>query len=138
MIVKPHNKTLYYKNIKIKNIMSILKLDYSLLWNNICVWSHKVGRAATRPALLLWYVMCSSETPRKDKLAIFASLAYLVLPIDLLEAKRLPVIGWLDEIVSVAVMIQKMAKYITPEMQCKADEILNKWFPEYANYENVF
>lgn len=82
--------------------------------------------------------MCSSETPRKDKLAIFASLAYLVLPIDILEAKRLPVIGWLDEIVSVAVMIQKMVKSITPEMQCKADEILNKWFPGYANYENVF
>lgn len=117
--------------------MSILKLDYSLLWNNICVWSHKVGRAATRPVLLLWYVMRSSETPRKDKLAIFASLAYLVLPIDILEAKRLPVIGWLDEIVSVAVMIQKMAKYITPEMQCRADEILDKWFPEYAYYEVV-
>lgn len=118
--------------------MSILNLDYSLLWNNICVLSHKVGRAATRPVLLLWYVMCSSETPRKDKLAIFVSLAYLVLPIDLLEAKRLPVIGWLDEIVSVAVMKQKMVKYITPDMQRKADEILNKWFPEYANYENVF
>lgn len=117
--------------------MSILKFDYSLLWNNICVWSHKVGRSATRPVLLLWYVMRSSETPRKDKLAIFASLAYLMLPFDILEAKRLPVIGWLDEIVSVAVMVQKMVKYITPEMQCRADEILDKWFPEYAYYEVV-
>ena len=117
--------------------MSILKLDYSLLWNNICAWSHKVGRAATRPVLLLWYVMQSSETPRKDKLAISASLTYLVLPIDILEAKRLPIVGWLDEIVTVAVMIQKMAKYITPEMQCRADEILDKWFPENAQYEIV-
>ena len=46
--------------------------------------------------------MRSPATPRKDKLAIFASLAYLVLPIDVLDAKRLPIIGWLDEIVSVA------------------------------------
>lgn len=115
--------------------MAILNLDYNLLWNNICVWSHKVGRAATRPVLLLWYVMRSQKTPKKEKLAIFASLAYLVLPVDILDAKRLPVIGWFDEIVSVAVMIQKMTKYITPEMERKADEILDKWFPEYVQYE---
>lgn len=96
-----------------------------------------MGRATARPVLLLWYVMRSPETPRKDKLAIFASLAYLVFPIDILDAKRLPVIGWLDEIVSVAVMIQKMAKYITPEMQCKVDALLNKWFPEYVQYEII-
>ena len=54
-----------------------------------------MGRAATRPILLLWYIMRSPATPRKDKLAIFASLAYLVLPIDVLDAKRLPIIGWL-------------------------------------------
>ena len=89
-----------------------------------------MGRAATRPILLLWYIMRSPATPRKDKLAIFASLAYLVLPIDVLDAKRLPIIGWLDEIVSVAVMIQKMAKYITPEIQRKVNATLDKWFPE--------
>lgn len=96
-----------------------------------------MGRAATRPILLLWYIMRSPATPRKDKLAIFASLAYLVLPIDVLDAKRLPIIGWLDEIVSVAVMIQKMAKYITPEIQRKVNTILDKWFPEYVQYEIV-
>ena len=81
--------------------------------------------------------MRSPATPRKDKLAIFASLAYLVLPIDVLDAKRLPIIGWLDEIVSVAVMIQKMAKYITPEIQRKVNATLDKWFPEYVLYEIV-
>ncbi len=96
-----------------------------------------MGRAATRPILLLWYIMRSPATPRKDKLAIFASLAYLVLPIDVLDAKRLPIIGWLDEIVSVAVMIQKMAKYITPEIQRKVNAILDKWLPEYVQYEIV-
>lgn len=60
-----------------------------------------------------------------------------MLPIDVLDAKRLPIIGWLDEIVSVAVMIQKMAKYITPEIQRKVNAILDKWFPEYVQYEIV-
>ena len=81
--------------------------------------------------------MRSQGTPRKDKLAIFASLAYLVFPIDILDAKRLPVIGWLDEVVSIAVMIQKMTKYITPQIQCRVDELLDKWFPEYVQYELI-
>ncbi|MDO4161213.1 MAG: DUF1232 domain-containing protein [Prevotellaceae bacterium] len=115
----------------------MLKLDYNALWNGICNWSRKCGRAATRPVLLLWYVMRSAETPRQDKLAIFASLAYLVFPIDILDAKRLPIIGWLDEIVSVAVMIQKMTKYITPEIQSKVDCLLDKWFPEHTAYELI-
>ena len=70
-------------------------------------------------------------------MAIFASLAYLVFPIDILDAKRLPVIGWLDEVVSIAVMIQKMTKYITPQIQCRVDELLDKWFPEYVQYELI-
>ena len=117
--------------------MGILELDYNLLWNNIYVWSHKAGRAVTRPILLLWYIMRSPKTPRNDKLAIFASLVYLVFPIDILDAKRLPLIGWLDEIVSVAVMMQKMMKHVTPEMQCKVNAILDNWFPEYVQYEIV-
>lgn len=117
--------------------MEILKFDYNALWNGICNWSRKVGRTSTRPVLLLWYVMCSPATPRKDKLTIFISLAYLVFPIDILDAKRLPIIGWLDEIVSIAVMIQKMTKYVTPNIQNKVDTILDKWFPEYIGYELI-
>ena len=77
------------------------------------------------------------DTPKKDKLAIFASLVYLVFPIDLLDAKRLPIIGWLDEVVSVAVMIQKMSKHITPDIEARVTIQLDRWFPEYAEYEFI-
>lgn len=117
--------------------MTILQLDYNALWESICKWSRKAGRAATRPVLLMWYVMRGKDTPRKDKWAIFGSLAYIVLPIDLLDAKRIPVIGWLDEMASLAVMVQKMSTYITTEMQGRADAQLDKWFPEYAEYEMI-
>ncbi len=117
--------------------MALLKIDYKLLWDNICVWSRQAGRATTRPILLLWYVMRSPGIPRKDKLAIFASLAYLVLPIDILDAKRLPIIGWLDEVVSLAVMIQKMSRHITPDMVNLVNTQLDKWFPEYTKYELI-
>lgn len=74
---------------------------------------------------------------RKDKWAIFGSLSYLILPIDILDAKRLPIIGWLDEVASLAILVQKMSKYITPEIEARVDEQLNKWFPEYTDYEMI-
>ena len=97
----------------------------------------KVGRVAVRPVLLLYYVMRSEDTPWKDKLTIFGALAYLVFPVDLLDAKRLPIIGWLDEITSLAITIQRISKYITPEMEAKVDSILDQWFPVYAEFEEM-
>ena len=61
------------------------------MWDKIKTYAKKVGRVAARPVLLLYYVMTSEETPKKDKLTIFGTLAYIVLPVDLLNAKRLPV-----------------------------------------------
>lgn len=118
-------------------------MDYSSminqfpLWDKIKTYAKKVGRVAARPVLLLYYVMKSDETPTKDKLTIFGAIAYVILPIDLIKAKRLPIIGWVDEVVSLAVAVQKMQKYITPEMERKSDETLDRWFSEYTQYENV-
>lgn len=117
--------------------MSTKVIDYSVLWDKICAYGRKAGRASTRPVLLLYYVMTDKNTPWKDRMAIFGSIAYLVLPIDILSARRLPIIGWLDEAVSLAVMLQKMHDRVTPEMQRRADETLDRWFPDYADFEDV-
>jgi len=115
----------------------ITNVDYESIWNGIKTYAVQVGRVAVRPVLLLYYVMRSEDTPWRDKLTIFGALAYLVFPVDLLDAKRLPIIGWLDEITSLAVAIQRMSKYITPEMEAKVDCILDQWFPIYAEFEEV-
>lgn len=110
-------------------------INYQQLLDNLCAYATKIGRISTRPAVLLYYVMVSSDTPKSDKLLILSALSYLVLPIDFISAKRLPIIGWLDEIVSLTVAYQKVCRYITPEIEMKADSLLDKWFPiaEIAN-----
>lgn len=110
-----------------------MKLDYRTLWSGVAVWCRNAGRSASRPVLLMWFVMKSRKTPGKDKWAIFCSLAYLVMPFSLLKAKKVPVLGLIDEAVSLAIMIRKMARYVTPEMNHRADEILNRWFSSSAN-----
>lgn len=110
-------------------------INHQELWTRLSSYLKSIGRVSARPVLLLYYVMHSKDTPWKDKATIFGALAYLVLPIDILDAKRLPIIGWLDEIISLAVAIQRMSKYITPEIEAKADAILDCWFPEYTELE---
>ena len=112
-------------------------INYAALWDSIGEYARKAGRVTTRPVMLLYYVMMSKDTPTKDKMLIFSTLSYLVLPIDLLDAKRLPIIGWLDEIASLSVTYQKVCDNITPEIEAKVDAILDRWFPEYASFVEV-
>lgn len=109
-------------------------INYSVLWDRISEWARKAGRVSTRPVLLLFYVMKSKETPWKDKMLVLSAISYLVFPINILDAKRLPIIGWFDEIASISVAYQKVCKHITPEIEAKVDDILDRWFPEYTSY----
>jgi uncharacterized membrane protein YkvA (DUF1232 family) len=123
------------KDIRIMKRTNII--NYDVLWDRISSFASKAGRVTTRPVLLLFYVMKSKETPWEDKLLVFSTLSYVVFPVDILDAKRLPIIGWLDEIASLSVTYQKMCKNITPEIEAKVDAILDKWFPEYTPYEII-
>lgn len=98
----------------------------------------KVGRISARPLLLLYFIMVSKDTPERDKLMILSTISYLVLPIDLISAKRLPVIGWIDEAFSLSAAYQKVKKNITPEIERKTGALLDKWFPDYTDYIEVF
>ncbi len=112
-------------------------INYDVLWDKLSTFAIKAGRVTTRPVLLLFFVMKSKDTPKADKLLVFSALSYLVFPIDILDAKRLPIIGWLDEIASISVAYQKVCKHITPEMETEVDAILDRWFPEYTHYELI-
>ncbi len=112
-------------------------INYDILWDKLSTFAIKAGRITTIPVLLLFFVMKSKDTPKADKLLVFSALSYLVFPIDILDAKRLPIIGWFDEIASISVAYQKVCKHITPEMEAKVDAILDRWFPEYTPYELI-
>lgn len=109
-------------------------INYNVLWDKIGEYTRKAGKVTTRPVLLLFFVLMSKETPWKDKIMILSTLSYLVLPIDIIDAKRLPVIGWSDEIASLSVAYQKVCKHITPEMEKKVDAILDKWYSDHKEF----
>lgn len=112
-------------------------LNTSQLWDNIKTYAKKVGRAGARPVLLLYYVMKDEATPRAVKLTVGSALAYLVLPIDLISGKKHPISGRLDEAAAVVLAYQQIKKHISPEMERKVNETLDKWFTEYTSFEEV-
>ena len=112
-------------------------INYAALLDKIGEYAVKAGRATTRPVLLLYYVMKSKDTPRKDKLRILSTLSYLVLPIDILNARRLPIIGWINEIASLSITYQKVRDNITPKIEAKTDALFDRWFPEYTEYVEI-
>ena len=111
-------------------------IDYELLWEKITDYAKATGRTTARPVLLLYYVLRSPETPSSDKMLIVAALSYLVLPIDLISAKRLPIIGWIDEAVSLVYAYKKVCRYVTLEIESEVDNVLERWFPE-GKYELI-
>lgn len=127
---------MYNKNIVDMNKPSII--DTAVLKDKLQEYAIKVGRISARPLLLLYFIMVSKDTPKSDKLMVLSTLSYLVFPIDLISAKRLPVIGWIDEAFSLSVAYQKVSKNITPEIERKTDALLDKWFPEYTSSIEVF
>ena len=112
-------------------------IDTAVLKEKLQEYAIKVGRISARPLLLLYFIMVSKDTPKSDKLMILSTISYLVFPIDLISAKRLPIIGWIDEAFSLYVAYQKVIKNITPEIEHKTDALLDKWFPEHTSYIEV-
>ena len=113
-------------------------INTKVLKEKLLEYAMKVGRISARPLLLLYFIMVSKDTPKSDKLMILSTISYLILPVDLISAKRLPIIGWIDEAFSLSVVYQKVSKNITPEIERKTDALLDKWFPEYTNYIEIF
>lgn len=101
----------------------------SLTWERVESYARKVGRVAARPVLLTYHVLMDENTPRGDKIMLASALAYVILPIDLISAKRFPFFGWLDEVASLTVAYKKVSKHITPEIEQKVDSMLDRWFP---------
>ena len=113
-------------------------INTKVLKEKLQEYAMKVGRISARPLLLLYFIMVSKDTPKSDKLMILSTISYLILPVDLISAKRLPILGWIDEAFSLSVVYQKVSKNITPEIERKTDALLDKWFPEYTNYIEIF
>ena len=108
-------------------------IDTAALKDKLQEYATKVGRISARPLLLLYFIMVSKDTPKSDKLMILSTISYLVFPVDLISAKRLPIIGWIDEAFSLSVVYQK----VRAQWKSTGDVFFVSWYFVSLHYEHT-
>ena len=88
----------------------------------------KAGRSIAKPALEVLEMAIDPLTPTNVRISLIASLAYLIMPLDLLP-DFMPVIGFSDDFVALTAILSIWSKYMTPAIRIRAEEKLNKLFP---------
>ena len=88
----------------------------------------RAGRSIAKPALEVLEMAIDPLTPTNVRISLITSLAYLIMPLDLLP-DFMPVIGFSDDFVALTAVLSIWSKYMTPAIRIRAEEKLNKLFP---------
>ena len=106
--------------------------DYSGSYTEKSFWAKmasllkKASRELIMAALILYYTAQRPETPVWAKSVIYATLGYLILPIDMVP-DFLPG-GLADDFGMLATALSTVALHITPETKSEAEATLRGWF----------
>ena len=95
---------------KFKQWYSDSKLDEKL-----CAVAKKVGATLIYPVLLLYNLLKSTETKMGDKYLIIASLAYFILPADVIPDVIVG-LGFSDDALALTAALKKLSSSITPAL----------------------
>ena len=111
---------------RVKNIDWRAKIN--ALMNKLRPSALKAGRVATRPLLQFYYVMDDDETSTLDRVLIYASIIYTIIPMDFVPSSVYKLLGVLDDGVAMLYVYKKIKDNITPEIKAKVEDTLNEWF----------
>lgn len=98
------------------------------IWESIWASAKTIGRGTTKIALELFYVMKSPDTGMLDKIIIGAALGYQFLGEDLIDRDEHPLLGLLDNGITLLVAYSRVQANITPEIEAQVEALLDKWF----------
>lgn len=98
------------------------------LWQYIKLYASKTGREGTRTILELYYVLKAPTTPFGDKAIIISALAYQLLPNDLLSRKKFGILGFADNVITLAIAYKRVEHRVTPEIRMQVEGVLEQWF----------
>lgn len=103
-------------------------------WGKVSKVAQKAGIKLIYLALLLFYVLKSPDTTKKNKSLIIGALGYFILPVDLIP-DALPAVGFSDDLAALIAVYMAMSSSITPAIKAQARDRLSKWFPGYTEDE---
>lgn len=119
-----------------KDIRSLLEKVKNVDWKDkgeemmekIKPYVQTAGRATAKPLLQFYYVMVDEATPSLDKVLIYAAIFYTISPVSLIPSSVYKLLGVFDEGAAILYVYKKVKERITPEIDLKAESILDEWF----------
>lgn len=107
--------------------MSNPKYSDTGFWTKVGRFALAAGREVIERALWLYYAAQRPETPPWAKAVVFGALAYFISPVDAIP-DVVPVVGYSDDLATLAAAVTTIAAYIDDAVKAKAAERLRRWF----------
>lgn len=108
--------------------------DESKLWGKLKKVARKAGVKVVYSALVLYYMTRSDDVPTIEKVKIYGTLGYFILPTDLIP-DAIVALGYTDDLAALAWAIWSLRQYLTPEIKKQAEDKLKEWFGEIDQAE---
>ena len=97
------------------------------MWRTLKKVAASAGRKTVLSALILFYCLKDSDTPKWAKGVIIGALGYLILPVDLIP-DVIPGIGYGDDWGAIVAALAAVAAYIKDEHKAKAQAQVERFF----------
>ena len=96
-------------------------------WDKMKEIMKSSSKAVISKALLLYYVLQSSDVPMKHKAIIIGALGYLILPVDLIP-DFIAGLGYTDDAAALAAAYRAVKSSVTPEIEARANAKADELF----------
>ena len=109
--------------------------DYSAEYSDKSFWvkvkefAIRAGKEIIEKALVLYYCLEDSDTPKWARAVIVGALGYFIVPLDAIPDLT-PIIGFVDDLGALAAALGMVAVHIKPEHRKKARNKMKDWFGE--------
>jgi uncharacterized membrane protein YkvA (DUF1232 family) len=96
-------------------------------WDKLTQFSRLAGYEVVEKALWLYYAADRAETPKWAKATVYGSLAYFVMPADIV-ADFLPIAGYSDDLAVLTLALTTISFYVDRSVKKRTAETLARWF----------
>lgn len=92
-------------------------------WKKLSKLPARASSRLIHQALILYCVLTDKSTPAWVRALIVATLLYLINPFDAVP-DALPGIGLADDAAAIALLLQRLASFVTPSIEARASRLV--------------
>ena len=96
--------------------------DEEAFWRKV----RTVPESIVEKAITLYVLLSSRDTPAWVRALALAALAYLINPLDACP-DVLPCIGLIDDLAILVLALERLSRYVTPEVEARAKRLVPRW-----------